>query len=125
MKFVIHSGIRLGGATSLDKFLKAYGTSEQKGFFPYQWFDGIEKLRHTELPIADAFYRKLKNCNVLETDFNIYSCLLKKGISGSVALKKLGLTSPPQGKEQNYQGSGDMEEEPDGNFPRFPQVVQQ
>ena len=93
----------LGGATSLDKFLKAYGTSEQKGFFPYEWFDDIEKLRHTELPIADAFYSKLKNCNVLETDFNMYNCLLKKGISSGVALKKLGLMSPPQGKEQNYQ----------------------
>ena len=26
----------LGGATSLDKLLKAYGTSEQKGLFPYE-----------------------------------------------------------------------------------------
>ena len=29
----------LGGATSLDSFLKAYKTSETKGFFPYEWFD--------------------------------------------------------------------------------------
>ena len=92
----------LGGATSLDKFLKAYGTSEQKGFFPYEWFDNIEKLRHAELPIAHGFYSKLKNCNVSETDFNMYNCLLKKGISSSVVLRKLGLMSPPQGKEQNY-----------------------
>ena len=88
----------LGGATSLDKFLKAYGTPEEKGFFPSELFDDIEKLRHTELPIADAFYSKLKNCNVLETDFTMYNCLLKKGISSSVALM-----STPQGKEQNYQ----------------------
>ena len=60
-------------------------------------------MRHTELPIADAFYSKLKNFNVLDTDFNMYNCLLKKGISSSGALKKLGLMSPPQGKEQNYQ----------------------
>ena len=33
----------------------------------------------------------------------MYNWLLKKGISISVALKKLGLASPPQGKEQNYQ----------------------
>ena len=45
----------LGGATSLNKLLKAYGTSEQKRFFPYECFDDIEKLRHTELPITDAF----------------------------------------------------------------------
>ena len=60
-------------------------------------------MRDTELPIADAFYSKLKNCNVLDTDFNMYNCLFKKGISSSVALKKLGLMSPPPGKEQNYQ----------------------
>ena len=29
----------LGGATSLDSFLKAYKTAETKGFFPYEWFD--------------------------------------------------------------------------------------
>ena len=93
----------LGGTTSFDKFLKAYGRSQHRRFFPYESFDDIEKLRHTELPIADAFYSKLKKCNVLETDFNMYNCLLKKGISSSVALKKLGLTPPPKGKEQNYQ----------------------
>ena len=85
----------LVGVTSLDKLLEAYGTSKQKGFFPYEWFDDIEKLRDTELPIADSFYNKLKNCNVLETDFNINNCLLKMGISSIVAWKKLGLTSPP------------------------------
>ena len=29
----------LGGATSLDSFLKACKTSETKGFFPFEWFD--------------------------------------------------------------------------------------
>ena len=33
----------LGGATSLDSFLKAYKTSETKGFFPYEWFDSPKK----------------------------------------------------------------------------------
>ena len=92
----------LGGSTFLDKLLKSVGTSEQKVFFPNEWFVNIEKLRHTELPIADAFYSKLKNCNMLETDFNMYNCFLRKGISSSNALKKLGLTSAPRGGEQNY-----------------------
>ena len=61
----------IGGATSLDKILKPYGTSEQKLIFLYELFDDVGKLRHTELPIGDAFYSKLKNCNVLETDFNM------------------------------------------------------
>ena len=33
----------------------------------------------------------------------MYICLPKKRTSSSVALKKDGLMSPPQGKEQNYQ----------------------
>ena len=40
----------LGGATSLDSFLKAYKTSETKGFFPYEWFDHTDKMQNPELP---------------------------------------------------------------------------
>ena len=39
----------LGGATSLDSFLKAYKTSKTKGFFPYEWFDCPDKMLNTEL----------------------------------------------------------------------------
>ena len=42
----------LGGATSLDSFLKAYKTKESKGFFPYEWFDCPEKMNNKELPLA-------------------------------------------------------------------------
>ena len=41
----------LGGATSLDSFLKAYKTSETKGFFPYEWFDSPNKLDASFLPL--------------------------------------------------------------------------
>ena len=37
----------LGGATSLDSFLKAYKTSKTKGFFPCQGFDHPETLQNT------------------------------------------------------------------------------
>ena len=40
----------LGGANSLDSFLKAYKTKETKGFFPYQRFDCPEKLNKKEPP---------------------------------------------------------------------------
>ena len=36
----------LGGATSLDSFLKDYKTEETKGFSPYEWFDSPEKLNN-------------------------------------------------------------------------------
>ena len=35
----------LGGGTSLDKFLKAYGASEEKGCFPYEWLDTVENSK--------------------------------------------------------------------------------
>ena len=34
----------LGGATTLDSFLKAYKASETKGFSPYERFDSPDKL---------------------------------------------------------------------------------
>ena len=40
----------LGGATSLDSFLKAYKTAETKSFFPYEWFDCPQKMNKSELP---------------------------------------------------------------------------
>ena len=35
-----------GAATSLDSFLKAYKTSETKGFFPCECFDHPEKMQN-------------------------------------------------------------------------------
>ena len=40
----------LGGATSLDSFLKAYKNKETKGFFSYERFDYPEKKNNKELP---------------------------------------------------------------------------
>ena len=41
--------IFLGGATSLDSFVKAYKTSEARKFFPYDWFHHPDKMPNTEL----------------------------------------------------------------------------
>ena len=38
----------LGGATSLDSFLKADKTSQTKNFFPYEWFDSPQKMDNSE-----------------------------------------------------------------------------
>ena len=39
----------LGGATNLDSFLKAYKTSETKGFFSCEWFDHPDKMQNTRI----------------------------------------------------------------------------
>ena len=61
----------LGGATSLDSFLKAYKTSETKSYFPYEWFDDPEKLNNTQLPPYETF-GKLRNNSPLENTIQTY-----------------------------------------------------
>ena len=94
-----------GGATSLDSFLKAYKTSETKGFVPYEWFDHPDKLQNPELPPYDAFYSKLRSCNPLETGYTDYVNLLKSGLSTDwivQAVIKLKLSKPPPTGIENY-----------------------
>ena len=56
----------LGGATSLDSFLKAYKPAETKSFFPYEWVDCPQKMNNSEVPPYDAFFSKHRNVNPLE-----------------------------------------------------------
>ena len=58
----------LAAGSSYSKFLAAYGVSETKGFFPYEWFQRVEQLDDTVLPPYEAFFSKLKNANVLDID---------------------------------------------------------
>ena len=60
----------LGGATSLNSFLKAYKTKDTKGVFPYEWFDCPEKKNNKKLPPFDSFFSILRNSNPLEKDCN-------------------------------------------------------
>ena len=85
----------LRGATSLDSFLKAYKTSETKGFFPCEWFDHPDKMQNPELPPYDAFYSKLHGCNPLETEYTDYVNLLISGRTTEQAVIKLKLSKPP------------------------------
>ena len=92
----------LGGATTLDSFLKAYKASETKGFFPYEWFDNPDKLDFPGLPPYEAFFSKFRNNNPLDKDFTDYEKLRKSGLDEQQALKKLQIkTVPPSGLD-NY-----------------------
>lgn len=59
----------LAQGTSYSKFLKAYGVEEQKGYFPYEWFNDVSKLDHSTLPPHQAFFSSLKNCNINEDEY--------------------------------------------------------
>ena len=54
---------------SYAQFLKAYGCTEEKGHFPYEWMTSLEKLTATELPPHDAFHSTLKNENITEEEY--------------------------------------------------------
>ena len=49
-----------------DSFLKAYGASASKSWFPYEWFDDLKKLRNTDFPLYEDFYSTLKSRNTFE-----------------------------------------------------------
>ena len=92
----------LGGAISLDSFLKAYKTSETKLFFPYEWFDSLEKLDATFLPPYDCFFSKLRNYNPLEKEFTDFTELLNSEFSQQESIKKLRLKNIPPSGIDNY-----------------------
>ena len=92
----------LGGATTLDNLLKAYGASEEKGFFPYEWFHSIEKLNVSQLPPINSFWSTLKNHNVLSVDYDKFVQLKNGGMEKDEILKKLRFKKVPQNAEENY-----------------------
>ena len=92
----------LGGAISLDSFLKAYKASETKGFFPYEWFDSPDKLESEELPPYEVFFSKLRNNNSFDKDFKDYQNLKSSGLDEQQALKKLQIKSVPASGWDNY-----------------------
>ena len=83
--------IFLGGATSLDSFLKAYKTKETKGFFPYEWFDCPEEMNNKKPPPYDSFLSILRNSNPLEKDYNDFQNLVNRGLTTEQAVAKLRL----------------------------------
>ena len=92
-----------GRETSLDSFLKAYETSETKGFFPYEWFDHPDEMQNTELSPYDAFYSKLRSCNPLEAEYTDYVILLKSGLTTEQANIKPKLSKTTPTVIENYQ----------------------
>ena len=92
----------LGGATSLDSFLKAYNIKETKGFFPYEWFNFPEKKNNKELPPYDSFFSILRNNNTLEKDYNHFQNLVNRGLTTEQAATKLQMDRIPPTGVENY-----------------------
>ena len=91
----------LGGATSLDSFLKAYKSKETKGFFPYEWFDCLEKNNKKELPPYEPFSSILGYSNPLEKDYDFQN-LVNSGLTTKQAVAKLRMDRIPATGAENY-----------------------
>ena len=57
---------------NLKSFLKVFGVSEQKGFFPYDYFTHADQLDETTLPPYITFYSTIEGCNVLEKGYAVF-----------------------------------------------------
>ena len=57
---------------SYDSFVKAYGCNLQKGFFPYEYVDSLDKLDDNSLPPHSSFWSDLKNSNISSEEY--YFC---------------------------------------------------
>ena len=71
--------------SGLDKFVyleKEFGGKfellTQKGIYPYDYMDGIERLSETQLPAKEDFYSKLNECGVSEEDYNYAKMIWEK-----------------------------------------------
>ena len=60
-------------------------------------------MQNTKLSPYDAFYRKLRICNPLETEYTDYVNLLKSELTTEQDLIKLKLSKPPPTGIGNYQ----------------------
>ena len=92
----------LGGATSLDSFLKAYKTKETKGFFPYEWLDCPEKMDNKDFPPYDSFFSILHNSNPHEKDYNDFQNLVNSGLTTEQGVAKLRMDRIPLTGAENY-----------------------
>ena len=92
----------IGGATTLDSFLKAYESSATKGFFPFEWFDCATKFNNEQLPSFTNLFSKLRNQNPLEADYKIFEKLLLNGYAEKNALREMKICSVPPTGNENY-----------------------
>ncbi|MES9906421.1 MAG: hypothetical protein ABW168_27535 [Sedimenticola sp.] len=82
---------------SYDNFLVTFNVPVRKSYFPYEYFDSMDRLDETSLPSKESFHSSLKQCNVLENRERVQFCKLTEleGKSPTEALKILGLQTEP------------------------------
>ena len=55
--------------SSYASYLTAFGCSEEKGFFPYEWMDSLDKLNRARLPPKHSFVSSLTGKGISDADY--------------------------------------------------------
>ena len=87
---------------NLKNSSRAFGVSESKGIFAYEKFSSADMLDNTSLPPYADFWPSIKQCNVLEEEYNAYQKLLDQGKSQQEALESLQLQEVSKTGPENY-----------------------
>ena len=82
----------LAAGVSYDGFLKAYNITQAKSFFPYEYFDGLEKLQSTDFPQYEDFFSSLKGKNTLEPSQHDHLTTAESGVIGREPSQEQPLT---------------------------------
>ena len=61
----------LAAGTSLRDFYKAYNVKSPKRFFPYKWFDDLQKLKATQLLSIEYFYSILTDRTISQENYQL------------------------------------------------------
>ena len=88
---------------NLKAFFKAFDTTEQKAWFPYEYPRDPQQLEEKQLPPYESFYSTVKGCNVLDEEFQTHQKLLYEEKTSGQALKVLALEDVPKPGPENYQ----------------------
>ena len=69
---------------SYAQYLKAYEIPVQKGFFPYEWLDSLDKLEQNHLPTHEDFYSQLKGSNITAEEYKLCQKIWKESDMNSM-----------------------------------------
>ena len=93
----------LGGASSLDTFLKAYETKKTKVFLPCERFDCPEKVNNKKFTPYHFLFSILRNNNPIEKDYNDFENRVNSGSTTEQAVARLRTDRiPPTGAERIF-----------------------
>ena len=96
----------LPGKSSYDDFLFTVLGQRSKSLFPYEYLQKMDQLLESQLPEAKHWYSQLKNCNLLDVEYQTFSNKLaasKPGTSPEEVCHSLGFSSIPKKGEERLQ----------------------